>query len=432
MKPIVVKKSRGLKGTLSVPGDKSITHRAIILGSLGCGTAVVRGYLPSDDCLRTAQAFRRLGISIKEEKDQLTIIGKGLRGLSDPGGDLDLGNSGTGLRLLTGVLAGQDLVAVLTGDESLRSRPMLRVVAPLRRMGAKIKGPSRGKFAPLEIHGRRLKGIHYVMPAASAQVKSALLLAGLLAEGPTAVTEPLPTRDHTERLFRHMGIPLKTENQEGLKTLRLEPAGEFEGRDIEIPGDLSSAAFFIVAASIIPNSELMIRNVGVNPTRTGLLELLSDMGAEIKQENPREVSGEPVADLSVCSRPLKGIQVPPEMVPRTIDEFPVLCVAAAAAEGETEIRGAEELRVKESDRIRTIAQELSRMGADVKELPDGMVIRGGKELRGARCRSHGDHRIAMAMTVAGLAASGETTVEGAEWVDTSFPGFQRLLESVAA
>lgn len=427
MKPIGVKKSAGLKGTIAVPGDKSITHRAIILGALARGTTVVTGYLPSEDCLNTASAFRGMGIAIDPGKDRLRIEGQGLRGLSEPPAVLDLGNSGTALRLLTGVLAGQNFFSVVTGDESLRRRPMRRVVDPLRQMGAEIDGRQDGNLAPLAVRGRRLKGMGYALPVASAQVKSALLLAGLMAEGRTVLTEPLSSRDHTERMFQAMGIPLEIKGTE----VSLDPRPEFSGRDIHVPGDLSSAAFFILAGTIVRNSELMIRDVGVNPTRTGLLELLSEMGADIRIENRRDFNQEPVADLVVRSRPLKGIRVGPEIVPRAIDEFPVLCVAAAVAEGETVIRGAEELRVKESDRIQSIARELSKMGADLEERPDGLVIRGGRKLTGARCASHGDHRIAMALAIAGLAADGETVIEGADWIETSFPGFQTLLRSVA-
>lgn len=427
MKPIGVRKSGGVRGTISVPGDKSITHRAIILGSLAHGTTRVKGYLPSEDCLNTASAFRGMGIEVEERKDHLRIEGKGLRGLSEPSGLLDLGNSGTALRLLTGVLAGQNFFSVVTGDESLRRRPMRRVVDPLRQMGAEIDGRQDGNLAPLAVRGRRLKGIGYAMPVASAQVKSALLLAGLLADGRTVLTEPMATRDHTERMFRTMEIPLEIKGTE----FSLESRSDFSGRDIQVPGDFSSAAFFIVAATIVKGSELMIRDVGVNPTRIGLLELLSEMGADIRFENRREFNYEPVADLFVRSRPLKGIRVRPEVVPKAIDEFPVLCVAAAVAEGETVIRGAEELRVKESDRIQTIARELSKMGADLEERPDGLIIRGGRKISGARCTGYGDHRIAMALTVAGLVADGETVIEGAEWIETSFPGFQSLLERVA-
>jgi len=433
MNPIVVRKSRGLKGSIAVPGDKSITHRAIVLGSLARGKTVVKGYLPSEDCLNTASAFRLMGIPIEEgagggeDAPELRIIGKGLHGLSEPPSILDLGNSGTGLRLLTGVLAGQDFFSVVTGDESLRRRPMRRVVDPLRQMGAEIHGRENGNRAPLAVCGRRLNGIAYTLPVASAQVKSALLLAGLRADKRTVLTEPLPSRDHTERMFRAMGIPLGIKGTE----LSLEPPTDFSGQEIRVPGDFSSAAFFIVAATIVENSELRVRNVGVNPTRTGLLELLTEMGADIRLENRREINYEPVADLVVRSHPLKGIPIPPESVPKTIDEFPVLCVAAALADGETVVRGAEELRVKESDRIRTIVRELSKLGADLEELPDGLRIRGGRKLTGARCASDGDHRIAMSLAVAGLVADGETSVEGAEWIATSFPGFEKLLQSVA-
>ncbi|HEY5648573.1 MAG TPA: 3-phosphoshikimate 1-carboxyvinyltransferase [Nitrospiria bacterium] len=427
MKSIQVKKSQGLRGTISVPGDKSITHRAVIMGSLGRGTTVVRGYLPSDDCIRTAQAFRNLGVAITQEPERLVIEGKGLRGLVEPGNVLDLGNSGTATRLMTGVLSGQDLFAVLTGDESLRSRPMGRVVEPLRKMGARISGRNDGAFAPLAVRGGGLKGIEYRLPVASAQVKSAVLLAGLTASGRTTVVEPMETRDHTERILKGFGVSV--EKSDG--RVAIDPAEEFSGAEIDIPGDLSSAAFFIVAATVVKNSEITIRQVGVNPTRSGLLDLLIRMGAEIRRENETEVNGEPVADLTVVSRDLKGIEVDSADVPRTIDEFPVFCVAAALAEGRTVVRGAEELRVKESDRIRTMAQELSRFGVPISEYPDGLEISGSETLKGARCASHGDHRVAMAMAVAGLAAEGQTTVEDTEWIETSFPGFEACLERVS-
>ncbi len=427
MESITVKSGRGLAGTTSVPGDKSITHRAVIIGALARGTTRVKGYLASDDCLRTVGALREMGIAIEADRAELRIEGKGLRGLSEPRSILDLGNSGTAIRLLTGLLAGQDFFAVLTGDESVLQRPMLRVVEPLRRMGARIEGRSGGDRAPIAIRGGRLKGITYALPVASAQVKSALLIAGLTAEGKTVLSEPLASRNHTERIFGEFGIPL----QIGGGRIVLEPTPEFGGRGIEVPGDLSSAAFFIVAATIVKNSEIVIQNVGVNPTRTGILELLTQMGARIVQEKPRTVGGEAVADLVVKSASLKGISVGADAVPRTIDEFPILCVAAALAEGETIIRGAGELRVKESDRIRMIARELSRMGAKVEELSDGLVVRGVERLKGARCSSGGDHRIAMALAVAGLAATGETVVEGAQWVETSFPDFQVRLSALA-
>lgn len=427
MKSIEVKKSGGLRGTISVPGDKSITHRGVILGSLARGLTVVKDYLASDDCLRSVQAFRQMGIAITQTPDRLEIRGKGLRGLSEPAGVVDLGNSGTAMRLLTGLLSGQDFRTVLTGDESLQKRPMARVVEPLREMGARINGRENGRFAPLEIQGGGLKGITYSLPVASAQVKSALLLAGLTAEGRTMIIEPEKTRDHTERMLRNFGVPVGKNGN----SIFVDPASEFSGSELEVPGDLSSAAFFIVAATIVKNSEIRIRKVGVNPTRTGLLDLLGKMGANIKRENEGEMSGEPVADLIVSSRNLKGIEVQPEDVPRTIDEFPVFCVAASLAEGRTVIRGAGELRVKESDRIRTLAEELSGFGVGVEEFPDGMSITGSGVLKGARSRSHGDHRVAMAMTVAGLAAEGKTRVEDTEWIETSFPGFEDILKKLS-
>lgn len=443
---MVVKKSRGLKGEIRMPGDKSITHRALILGAIAQGTTVVRGFLSAQDCLRTVEAFRRMGIEIRRDKDLLIIQGRGLYGLSEPKDVLDLGNSGTSLRLLTGLLSGQRFFSVLTGDDSLRRRPMRRVVDPLQQMGAEIygktgvrdQGPDDSRtrsghwpltsetYPPLAILGRPLKGIAYALPVASAQVKSALLLAGLYAEGQTAITEPVATRDHTERMFRVFGVDLSIHET----TVRLSPPKRLEPSEVHVPGDLSSAAFFVVAALILPNSELVIRDVGVNPTRIGVLEILKQMGGAIRLENRRDISGEPVADLEVRSSLLKGIVIGPEWVPRTIDEFPILSVAAAFAEGETVIRGAGELRVKESDRIATMARELAQLGARVEELPDGLIIHGGQPLKGTTLSSHGDHRVAMALAVAGLAVSGITVISDTACIGTSFPGFERLLARV--
>lgn len=430
---LVVKKSRGLKGEIRMPGDKSITHRAVILGAIAQGTTVVRGFLSAQDCLRTMEAFKRMGIEIRRDKDLLTIQGRGLYGLSEPKDVLDLGNSGTSLRLLTGLLSGQRFFSVLTGDDSLRRRPMRRVVDPLQQMGAVIYGRTTGAwppapeiYAPAAILGRPLKGIAYVLPVASAQVKSALLLAGLYAEGQTAITEPVATRDHTERMFRIFGVDLSIHET----TVRLSPPKRLEPSEVHVPGDLSSAAFFVVAALILPNSELVIRDVGLNPTRIGVLEILKQMGGAIRLENRRDISGEPVADLEVRSSLLKGIVIGPEWVPRTIDEFPILSVAAAFAEGETVIRGAGELRVKESDRIATMARELAQLGARVEELPDGLIIHGGQPLKGTTLSSHGDHRVAMALAVAGLAASGITVISDTACIGTSFPEFEGLLARV--
>jgi 3-phosphoshikimate 1-carboxyvinyltransferase len=428
MMQMTVKKSKGLRGEIRMPGDKSITHRAIILGSIAKGTSRVRGFLPADDCLRTAETFRRMGIPIEADGRVMTLHGRGLRGLNEPADVLDLGNSGTSLRLLTGLLSGQRFFSVLTGDDSLRRRPMRRVTDPLQKMGAVIHGRivDSELYAPVAILGRPLKGINYTLPIASAQVKSALLLAGLLAEGPTTLKEPIATRDHTERMLRIFGVDLSIRET----TVALKPPRQLEPCEVQVPGDLSSAAFLIVAALIVPDSELILRDVGVNPTRMGAIELLRQMGGAIRIENTRQINGEPLADLVVRSSALKGMTIGAEWVPRTIDEFPVLAVAAALAEGETVIRGAGELRVKESDRLATIARELSTLGVRIEERPDGLIIRGGRPLRGATVKSHGDHRIAMALAVAGLAATGETVITDTACIGTSFPGFEMKLKKV--
>lgn len=415
-----------LRGTLTVPGDKSITHRAIILSALADGEAMISNYCHGQDCLHTASAFRAMGVSIDIGPDRMRVVGKGLRGLREPESIVDCGNSGTGIRLLAGVLAGQDFFSVLTGDESTRRRPMGRVVGPLREMGALIAGRHGGELAPLAITGTRLRGIAYRSPIASAQVKSSVLLAGLFAKGATSVTEPALSRDHTERLFDYLGIPL---TRHGL-TVSFTGQCSFVAKDIPVAGDLSAAAFFLVGASLVPDSDVTITGVGVNPTRTGILEILRDMGAKIDLVKPRMQAGEPVADLRVRSAPLRGITIGPDRIPQTIDEFPILCVAAACAQGETVISGARELRVKESDRIATMVTELRRMGAEVEERSDGMRISGGRPLKGAVCQSHGDHRVAMSMTIAGLVASGETRVEDTACVATSFPEFDKKLRGL--
>ena len=415
-----------LKGTLSVPGDKSITHRAIILSSLAEGPSTITGYCRGEDCLNTIRSFRALGIRIDESPDRLEVHGKGFWGLSEPALPLDCGNSGTAIRLLTGLLAGQDFFTVLTGDESIRRRPMGRVVKPLREMGAMISGRKGGELAPLAVTGRRLSGITYTSPIASAQVKSSLLLAGLYAEGVTRIAEPQRSRDHTERLFRYLGIPVHEDGQ--AVVLEGRPTVGWSAKDLIVPGDLSAAAFFVVGACIVPESELTILGVGVNPTRTGVLEILTEMGADIRLINHREQAGEPVADLLVRSVPLHGIHIGAERIPRMIDEFPILCVAAILAEGETVISGAEELRVKESDRIAAMASELRKMGARVTETRDGLIVPGlgksGGRLRGAFCTSHGDHRVAMALAIAGLTVDTPTTIDDTACIETSFPMFQ--------
>ena len=429
MATLTVTPGRPLRGTISVPGDKSVTHRAMILTALAEGQSIVSKYCQGDDCLNTMRAFRALGIQIDETPHELTVYGKGFWGLTEPNGLIDCGNSGTGIRLLSGLLAGQDFFTVLTGDESIRRRPMGRVVKPLREMGAVIDGRKGGELAPLAIRGTRLHGIDYTSPVASAQIKSSLLLAGLFAEGTTRFTEPRLSRDHTERMFQYFGIPLSHDGQS--LVLQGRPSMKWGGRTLVIPGDFSAAAFFIVGATIIPGSDITIRNVGINPTRTGLMSVMKSMGAQIEMLRPREETGEPVADLHVIAAPLKGVAIGADLIPQTIDEFPILCVAASVAEGETVIAGAEELRVKESDRIATMRAELQAMGAQITERPDGMVIQGlgsaGKNGRlnaSSAAHSHGDHRVAMSLAVGALTGITAMTIKDAGCVHTSFPDFE--------
>lgn len=428
-KSVVVKPGGPLQGRIEVPGDKSITHRAIMLGGLARGETLIRGYLPADDCLRTVAAMRALGrmIDTVDSDDRPALrIAAGDGALREAEDVIDCGNSGTSIRLLTGLVAGLPMCTVLTGDASLRRRPMARVVEPLRAMGALIVGREDGRLAPLAVVGRRLKAGDFRLPVASAQVKSAILLAGLGAEGRTAVYEPSVSRDHTERMLRAFGVPVSTEGG----AVSVTGPVTLTGTTVDVPGDISSAAFLIAAALLVPGSELEIGRVGVNPTRTGLLDILASMGASVKLGNARELSGEPTASLTVRTTRLRGTTIKGGLVPRAIDEFPILCVLAAFAEGETVIDDAGELRVKESDRIHVMAEELGKMGIRVEERPAGMRIVGPQRATGARCSSHGDHRIAMALAVAALRASGPTTIDDVECVGTSFPGFFELLERV--
>jgi len=416
-----------LKGELTLPGDKSITHRAIILGSLADGVSEITGALRSEDCRSTARACNAMGAVVEEvEDDRLRILGCGLMGLQEPREVLDAGNSGTTLRLLAGVLAGQPFFSVLTGDRYLCQRPMARVAAPLRSMGATILGRDGGNLPPLAVKGARLKGIDYVSPIASAQVKSAILLAGLFAEGETRVTEPSLSRDHTERMCEGIGLPIR---RDGLSA-RIERPTMIPSLDLTVPGDFSAAAFFVVAALIIPGSELAIRGVGVNPTRTGLLDALAAMGATIEVSRPRIISGEPVADLFIRSQALHGTEVGGALIPRMLDEVPAFAVAAAVARGHTIIRDAAELRVKEVDRLAAIARELRRFGAELEERPDGLLLRGGAVLSGCACDSWGDHRMAMALAVAGLSAKGSTIISDPSCVTSSFPDFWARLDAI--
>jgi 3-phosphoshikimate 1-carboxyvinyltransferase len=427
MQSYTVQSAKGVRGEITVPGDKSISHRSIMFGSLATGVTKVTGFLRGEDALATLEAFRAMGIKVEDDGETLIIHGKGLHGLSEPADVLDCGNSGTSMRLLTGLLAGQNFFSVLSGDKYLRARPMKRVVAPLAQMGARISGRAGGDKAPLAIQGGKLSGIEYASPVSSAQVKSAIMLAGLYAEGVTTVYEPHLSRDHSERMLRHFGA--QVESFPG--GVRLTGGVELIASDIAVPGDISSAAFFMVAALIVPGSDLLIKGVGINPTRTGVIDILKGMGGDLELMNPREQSGEPVADLRVRSSKLKAMEISGELVPRAIDEFPAICVAASLAQGTTVVSGASELRVKETDRIAAMAANLRKAGVSVVETPDGMEITGVERLSGCQAESFGDHRIAMSMLVAGLATAGETSVDDTECIATSFPGFMDLLNGVA-
>lgn len=422
----VIPCSRSLRGEIEVPGDKSISHRSIIIGSLTTGKLTIENYSPAEDCLRTLKVFNQLGIKYFRKGNTIILHGTGLRGLEEPPTVLDAGNSGTLMRLVLGLLAPQAFFSVITGDSSLRRRPMGRVIEPLRRMEAKIWSRGNGKFAPVAIQGTKLKGIRYHLPVASAQVKSALLLAGLYAHGETVVVEPGVCRDHTERMLEYFGAKV----QKAGRQVTVSTTNELKARPVSVPGDFSSAAYLIAAALLIPGSDLLIKNVGINPTRTGLLQVLEQMGANLEIYNYRELNLEPRADIRIKHSNLKGVTVTGRIIGRLIDEIPILAVVATQAEGITRIRGAEELRVKESDRIKGIVQNLNQLGARVQELPDGMIIEGPAGLKGGRVSSFSDHRIAMSMVIAGLISEDEVVVEETSWIKTSFPGFVETLNRV--
>jgi 3-phosphoshikimate 1-carboxyvinyltransferase len=426
----VTETTENLRGKLQVPGDKSISHRALMLGALAAGETIIQGLLLGEDPRSTADCFRALGAEISELNTQeVRVQGIGLGNLQEPIDVLNAGNSGTTLRLMLGILASHaDRYFTVTGDSSLRSRPMSRVVKPLQQMGASIWGRKQDSLAPLAIKGQVLKPIHYQSPIASAQVKSCILLAGLMTEGQTTVTEPALSRDHSERMLRAFGAKI-TVDPETLSATVTGPA-KLTGQTVIVPGDISSAAFWLVAGAIVPGSDLTIENVGVNPTRTGVLEVLQAMGAEIQLENPREVAGEPVADLHVRYSRLKATRIAGEIIPRLIDEIPILAVAAAFAEGTTVIQDAEELRVKESDRITVMANQLNAMGAKVTELPDGLEVTGGFPLVGTEVDSFTDHRIAMSLAIAALNATGKTTIHRAEAASISYPDFVATLQEI--
>ncbi len=418
----IVAPGGSLKGRLRVAGDKSISHRSIMLGSLAEGITHVSGFLEGDDALATLSAFRDMGVNIEgPDNGRVVVHGVGMHGLKKPAKALDLGNSGTSMRLMSGLLAGQCFDVEMIGDASLSTRPMKRVTNPLADMGANIVSTAKGT-PPLKIQGNaKLTGIDYVLPMASAQVKSCVLLAGLYAEGRTTTTEPAPTRDHTERMLAGFGYSVGRDGA----TASLVGGGKLVATDIDVPADISSAAFFMVGASIAEGSDITLEHVGVNPTRTGVIDVLRLMGASIEFSNEREVGGEPVADIRVRSAKLKGIQIPENLVPLAIDEFPALFIAAACAEGETVLTGAEELRVKESDRIQVMADGLVAMGIDAQPTADGIVIQGG-DMQGAHVVSHGDHRIAMSFSMAALRTKSEMIIDDCANVSTSFPGFVSL------
>ena len=461
----------GLRGTLTVPGDKSISHRAVMFGALAEGTTTIHSFLKGADCLSTIGCFRSMGIDIEEKDDMIYVYGKGLHGLTAPASVLDVGNSGTTTRLISGILAGQPFTSELSGDASLNSRPMKRIITPLTMMNADITSKNGDGCAPLIIHGRPLTAIHYDSPVASAQVKSCVLLAGLYADGETSVTEPALSRDHTERMLRSFGADIRTEGN----TCTITPPETLHSQHIEVPGDISSAAFFIVAALITPDSEILIRNTGINPTRAGILEVCRAMGADLTLENVREAGGEPVADIRVRTSRLRGTVIEGDIIPTLIDELPVIALMACFAEGETVIRDAHELRVKESDRIAIVSENLSAMGADVIPTDDGFLINSRQSISaqtgsnssprtsnslsaqtadGAQAADDGqdvlssavkeqspmlhgasiacamDHRIAMTFSIAGINADGETVITDSDCVDVSYPDFFRQLESL--
>ncbi len=424
-----IRSPRRLRGSIEAPGDKSISHRAAILNAIAEGEAVVESFQSGADCLATLRCLRALGVKIDwDGQGTLRIQGGGRFGLRESADVLNAGNSGTTMRLLAGLLAGQSFFSVLTGDASLRSRPMERVVEPLRAMGARIQGRAGGARPPLAIEGGSLRGIRYRLPVASAQVKSALSLAALYGEGETLLEEPAPSRDHTERMLRAMGVEIL--GGDGLRVS--PPQRELTPLSLRVPGDISAAAFWMVAAAVHPDAEIRLAGVGVNPSRSGIIDALAGMGASITLEEERMWGCEPVADIVVRSSSLRGTVVEGSLIPRLIDELPVLAVAACLAEGETIIREAGELRLKESDRIRTTVLELRRLGASIEEQPDGMVIQGVGCLKGGACGSHGDHRLAMTLAVAGLLAQGETVVRGAEASSISYPGFWHHLEELSS
>ena len=423
---MIFTKVNSLKGEVSIPGDKSISHRAVMFGSLAEGTTEVTNFLQGADCLSTISCFRKLGIEIENTSQRILIHGKGLHGLTEPSDTLDTGNSGTTTRLISGILAGQRFTTILNGDASIQTRPMKRIMTPLSMMGADITSLKGNDCAPLRICGGQLHGVAYTSPVASAQVKSCILLAGLYADAPTSVLEPVLSRNHTELMLAGFGAHITSSGT----TATIEPEPDLNGMKIEVPGDISSAAYFLAAGLMIPNSEIMIKNVGINPTRDGILRVAKKMGGNITILNEKTSGGEPTCDLLVRSSSLKGVTIGGEIIPTLIDEIPMIAVMACFAEGITTIKDAQELKVKESNRIDTVVTNLKAMGAHIEATDDGMIIEGGYPLHGAVIDSHLDHRIAMSFAVGALGADGETTIEGADCVKISYPEFYQTLEKL--
>lgn len=418
-----IKKAKQLKGTLYIPGDKSISHRAVMFGSLAKGDTKITNFLQGADCLSTIACFKKMGIQIENGTDQVIVHGKGLHGLKKPDSMLDVGNSGTTTRLISGILSGQQFSSELNGDASIQKRPMGRIITPLQMMHADIKSIKDNGCAPLHINGHTLSSIHYNSPVASAQVKSCILLAGLYGDGPTSVTEPALSRNHTELMLSSFGAQITSQGT----TATILPDPVLYGQDIAVPGDISSAAYFIAAGLIVPNSEICIKHVGINPTRDGILRICKEMGANIQLENQQLIGGEPVADIIVKSSDLKGTIIQGDIIPTLIDEIPIIAVLASCAKGQTIIKDAQELKVKESNRLDIMVEQLSAMGVEIYATDDGMVIQGGHPLHGAVIDSYLDHRIAMSFAVAALIAEGETIIQRADCVDISYPDFYQNL-----
>ncbi|MCM3097397.1 3-phosphoshikimate 1-carboxyvinyltransferase [Priestia megaterium] len=416
-----------LQGEISIPGDKSISHRAVMFGAMAEGKTTINHFLAGEDCLSTISCFEKMGVSIKREDEYVEVEGKDIEGLSEPASILDVGNSGTTTRLMLGILAGVPFHTSLIGDESIAKRPMSRVTVPLRSMGAKIDGREHGQYTPLSTRGGALKAIHYHSPVASAQVKSAILLAGLHAEGTTKVTEPFTSRDHTERMLRAFGVDVEVDGT----TVSIEGGQSLRGTDVYVPGDISSAAFFLVAGAIVPNSRIVLKNVGLNPTRTGIIDVLQQMGARLTISNERIQNGEPIGDLTIETSQLKGIEIGGDVIPRLIDEIPVIALLATQANGKTVIKDAEELKVKETNRIDTVATELSKLGASVTPTADGLIIEGKAALKSGEVDSYGDHRIGMMLAVAAAIATGEVTLMRSEAIHVSYPTFFEDLDKLS-